>query len=142
MAPTAKMSTVDKSSRETWTSEEDQQLVGLRYQYWQLTWDRFTQSHSTRVYPAILSETKPCRRYLEMEHADEERRPAVVFDWPSSQTEAEGPAFTERLQGRLRFVSQRSAMDSRPRQVNDTTEDDDDCSWNSSESDEGELAQE
>ncbi|KAL4811615.1 hypothetical protein BDW67DRAFT_171582 [Aspergillus spinulosporus] len=130
--PTAKMSTMEKSSRETWTSEEDQRLVSLRYEYWQLTWDRFTQ----RFFPKRSRAAVTWRWGMLTKNED---RPPFLTNHPSRQRRRD-PRRRRGCRGGLRFVSRRLAREYRARQVNDTIEDDDDCSWNSSESDEGEPA--
>lgn len=66
-------------------------------------------------------------------------QPPFLSDHPARQRRR-GPRPRRGCRGGLRLASRQSAMGYRPRQVNDTTEDDDDCSWNSSESDEGEPA--
>ncbi|KAL4769390.1 hypothetical protein BDW60DRAFT_195455 [Aspergillus nidulans var. acristatus] len=122
------MSTVEKSSRETWTSEEDERLVSLRYEYWQLTWDRFTQ----QFFPKRSRAAVTWRWGMLTKN-----QPPSWTDHPARQR---GPRPRRGCRGGLRLASRQSAMGYRPRQVTDTTEDDDGCSWNSSESDEGEPA--
>ncbi|KAL3437826.1 hypothetical protein BDV09DRAFT_161085 [Aspergillus tetrazonus] len=126
------MSTVAKGSRETWTSEEDERLVSLRYQYWQLTWNEFTQ----RFFPKRSRAALTWRWGMLTKDKDQ---PPFLSDHPARQRRR-GPRPRRGCRGGLRLASRQSAMGYRPRQVNDTTEDDDDCSWNSSESDEGEPA--
>ncbi|KAL4756143.1 uncharacterized protein BDW70DRAFT_145335 [Aspergillus foveolatus] len=126
------MSTVEKSSRETWTSEEDERLVSLRNQYWQLTWDRFTQ----RFFPKRSRAALTWRWGMLTKDEDQ---PPFLTDHPARQRRR-GPRPRRGCRGGLSLASRQSAISYRPRRVNDTAEDDDDCSWNSSESDEDEPA--
>ncbi|KAL4738474.1 hypothetical protein BDV11DRAFT_170988 [Aspergillus similis] len=112
------MSTMEKSSRVTWTSEEDQRLI-----------------HAA-IFPKRSRAAVAWRWSMLTKNEDQ---PPSMTDHPARHRQR-GPRPRRDCRGGLRFASQRSARDYKPRQVNDTIEDDDDRSWNSSESDEGEQA--
>ncbi|KAL4992939.1 hypothetical protein BDV10DRAFT_180042 [Aspergillus recurvatus] len=127
------MSSIEKSSRETWTSEEDERLLRLRCQYWQLTWESFTQRFFPKRSRAALSWRWGMLR-------KNEDQPTPLRGHSAGQRQR-GSRPRRGRRGGLRLASRRSARHYRPRQVSDTTEDDDDdCSWNTSEGDEDEQA--
>ncbi|KAL4981442.1 hypothetical protein BDW68DRAFT_172397 [Aspergillus falconensis] len=120
------MSSIEKSSREQWTKEDDQRLVSLRYQYDKLTWEKFTQQFFPRRSRAAVS-----WRWGILTRT--ENNPASL-PGPSASYRRRGPRPGRGRRGGLTFASRQSVRRYRPRQVSDTTEDDDNCSWDSRES--------